>query len=204
MLRFLITSGKAFRRSRNSWESCLRCFRVFWSVFLAKSKTRRICSPHPATNDPPKGVPKKTIPTICLATSLISSPGATLSPETRIWAQTRPPRLCATVIMGLSPYSALLDPLCSLRVEVELTEPSLARIAFSKEQRLRASLSILPCVTSAVSEWTTPESYPKLIIRLLGTSFARTSCGHITLFFVHVASRCPRRPWTKTMLATSR
>jgi hypothetical protein len=74
------------------------------------------------------------------------------------------------------------------------------RSALSSEHRLRASLSKLPCVTSAVSECTTPESYPKLITRLFSTSFGKKSLGQVTWPFVQVETRSPRRPCTKTIL----
>lgn len=81
-----------------------------------------------------------------------------------------------------------------------LTLSGVDRSVLSRAHRFRASLARLPWVTSAVSEWTTFESYPKLMIRLFLISSASSSFGHKVPSFIQVFSRCPRRPCTKTML----
>jgi hypothetical protein len=74
----------------------------FGFVVLNKSKNLRAISAHPALGDPLNGVPRKMIPLVFLTISRNCSSPPCL--RASALAQTRPPRLCATKMIGLPFY----------------------------------------------------------------------------------------------------
>jgi hypothetical protein len=114
-------------------------------------------------------------------------------------SQTSPPKLWHTNMIGRSFYA--MSICFDIHGGSYLTVPSLSRYDERDVSRFHAWLAITLCDTTP-RQSATYASYPNVSTRAVGSTDGMRVLGQgsVSFWAVHVASRSPVRPWTKTML----